>query len=79
MRLLNFVKIFATTEIINMENQILEAISHIRKISKKKTIDRILAQINNSAATNWDLESGKLCLNEMTAKGIITLETNLNS
>ena len=54
-----------------MENQILEAISHIRKISKKKTIDRILAQINNSAATNWDLESGKLCLNEMTAKGII--------
>ena len=58
-------------EIINIENQILEAISHTRNISKKKiTIDRIVAQINNSAATNWDLESVKSCLNEMTAKGI---------
>ena len=50
-------------EIINLENQILEAISHIRNISKKKIIDRIVAQINNSVATNWDLESVKSCLN----------------
>ena len=49
-----------------MENQISEAISHIRKISTKKiTIDRILAQINNTAATNWDLEFVKLYLNKM--------------
>ena len=55
-----------------MENQILEAIIHIRKISKKKIkIDRNVAQIDNSAATNWDLESIKLFLNEMTAKVII--------
>ena len=59
-------------EIINLENQILEAISHIRNISKKKIIDRIVAQINNSVATNWDLESVKSCLNEMTAKSIIS-------
>ena len=55
-----------------MENQILEAINHIKNISKKKiTIDRIVAQLDNSAAANWDLESIKSCLNEMTAKGII--------
>ena len=55
-----------------MENQILEAISHIKNISKKKvTINRIVAQINNSAATNWDLECVKSFLNEMTVKGII--------
>ena len=53
-------------EIINMENQISEAISHIRKISTKKiTIDRILTQINNTATTNWDLEFVKLYLNKM--------------
>ena len=41
-----------------MENQILEAINHIKNISKKKiTIDRIVAQLDNSAAANWDLES----------------------
>ena len=59
-------------EIINLENQILEAISHIRNISKEKVIDRIVAQINNSVATNWDLESVKSCLNQMTAKSIIS-------
>ena len=49
-----------------MENQISEAISHIRKISTKKiTIDRILTQINNTATTNWDLEFVKLYLNKM--------------
>ena len=26
---------------------------------------------NNSAATNWDLESVKLCLNQVTAKIVI--------
>ena len=55
-----------------MENQILEAISHIRNISKKKKIIHpIFTQINNSTATSWDLESVRSCLNEMTAKGII--------
>ena len=59
-----------------MENQILEAISHIRKLVRKnniidRIIDRMVTQINNSAATNWDLESVKLCLNEMTAKIVI--------
>ena len=31
----------------------------------------MVTQINNSAATNRDLESVKLCLNEMTAKIVI--------
>ena len=50
----------------------MQEINDIRKLSKKKiTIDRIVAQINNSAALSWDLESVKLYLNEMTAKAII--------
>ena len=55
----------------------MQEISHIRKLSKKKiTIDRIVAQINNSATTSWDLESVKLYLNEMTAKVIINESYN---
>ena len=64
-------------DIMNMENQILEAISHIINISKKKiTIDRIIAQIDNAVATNWDLEFVKSCLNEMLVKGIINESYN---
>ena len=49
-----------------MENQISEATVTLEKlVQKKKTIDRILAQINNTAATNWDLEFVKLYLNKM--------------
>ena len=58
-------------EIIIMENQILEAVT-LEILVRKKIIDRIIAQINNSAATNWDLESVKSYLNEMTAKSIIS-------
>ena len=40
-----------------MENQIVEAINYIKKISKKKpSIDRLLAHINNTTANNWDRE-----------------------
>ena len=78
LRLLNFMTVFATTlnfitslfdliyliEIINMESQMLERISHIRNISNKKiTIDRIVVQINDLTATNWDLESVNSSLN----------------
>ena len=60
-----------------MENQILEAISRIINISNKKiTIDRIIAQIDNAVATDWDLEYGKSCLNEMLVKGIINESYN---
>ena len=39
------------------ENQIVEAINYIKKISKKKlSIDRLLAHINNTTANNWDRE-----------------------
>lgn len=31
----------------------------------------MIAQLNNSAATNWDIEFVKLYLNEMIVKGII--------
>ena len=41
-------------------------------VRKKRTTDHIVAHINNWAATNWDLESVKSCLNEMAAKGIIS-------
>ena len=47
-----------------MESQMLERISHIRNISNKKiTIDRIVVQINDLTATNWDLESVNSSLN----------------
>lgn len=55
-----------------MENQMLERISHTKSISKKKiTFDHIVAQINNLAATKWDLESVNSSLNELIAKRII--------
>ena len=46
-----------------MENQILEAISHIRNISKKKvTIDRIVAQIRL-------LQTGKVMFKRNDSQG----------
>ena len=38
-----------------MENQIVEAINYIKKISEKKpSVDRLLAHINNTTANNCD-------------------------
>ena len=38
-----------------MENQLVEAVNYIKKISKKKpSIDRLLAHINITTANNWD-------------------------
>ena len=40
-----------------MQNQIVEAINFIKKISKKKhSVDRLLVHINNTTANNWDRE-----------------------
>ena len=40
-----------------MQNQIVEAINYIKKISKKKhSVDRLLVHINNTTANNWDRE-----------------------
>ena len=41
-----------------MDTQMLEAISYIRNVSKKKVaIDRIVTYLNNAGASNWDKDS----------------------
>ena len=38
-----------------MENLLLETITHVKNISKKKpTVKRLLAHINSLGANNWD-------------------------
>ena len=38
-----------------MENLLLEAITHVKTINKKKpTVKRLLAHINSLAPSNWD-------------------------
>ena len=50
----------------------LEAISYIRNVSKKKVkIDRTVTYLNNAGASNWDTKSVEANLNEMQTKGII--------
>ena len=55
-----------------MENQIVEAINYIKKISNKKpSIDRLLAHINNTTANNWDREFVEDTLHELRVRGVI--------
>ena len=55
-----------------MDTQMLEAISYIRNVSKKKvTIDKIVTYLNNAGASNWDKESVEANLKEMETKGTI--------
>ena len=50
----------------------LEAISYIRNVSKKKvTVDRIVTYLNNAGASNWDKKSAEANLKEIQTKGII--------
>ena len=55
-----------------MQNQIVEAINYIKKISKKKhSVDRLLVHINNTTANNWDREFVEDTLYELRVKGVI--------
>ena len=55
----------------------LEAINYIRNVSKKKvTIDRIVTNLNNAGASNWDEVSAEANLKEMQTKGIINENYN---
>ena len=50
----------------------LEAISYVRNVSKKKVaIDRIVTYLNNAGASNQDKDSVEANLKEMQTKGII--------
>ena len=50
----------------------MEAMNHVKKISKKKpSIDRLLAHINNTTANNWDREFVEDTLYELCVKGVI--------
>ena len=62
-----------------MENLLLEAITHVKNISKKKpTVKRLLAHINSLGANNWDESVVEETLCILRAKGIINdiLTTN---
>ena len=55
-----------------MENLLLEAITHVKNISKKKpTVKRLLAHINSLGANNWDESVVEETLCILRAKGII--------
>ena len=55
-----------------MENQMVEAINYIKKISKKKpSIDRLLGHINNTTANNCDREYVEDTLRVLRAKDVI--------
>ena len=55
-----------------MENLLLEAITHVKNISKKKpTVKRLLAHINSLGANNWDESVVEETLCILRTKGII--------
>ena len=55
-----------------MENLLLEAITHVKNISKKKpTVKRLLAYINSLKANNWDELVVEETLSILRTKGII--------
>ena len=55
-----------------MENLLLEAITHVKNISKKKpTVKQLLAHINSLGANNWDESVVEETLWILRAKGII--------
>ena len=55
-----------------MEKIILEAINHIKNVSKKKlSLDTILQRITKDSATNFDTETLQVELDQMIIKGLI--------
>ena len=55
-----------------MENLLLEAITHVKNISKKKpTVKQLLAHINSLGANNWDESVVEETLCILHTKGII--------
>ena len=55
-----------------MKNLLLEAITHVKNISKKKpTVKRLLAHINSLGANNWDESVVEETLCNLRTKGII--------
>ena len=55
-----------------MENLLLEAITHVKNISKKKpTVKRLLAHINSLGANSWDKSVVEETLCILRTKGII--------
>ena len=55
-----------------MENLLLEAITHVKNISKKKpTVKRLLAHVNSLGKNNWDESAVEETLCILHTKGII--------
>ena len=55
-----------------MENLLLEAITHVKNISKKKpTVKRLLAHVNSLGENNWDESAVEETLCILHTKGII--------
>ena len=55
-----------------MKNLLLEAITHVKNISKKKpTVKRLLAHINSLGENNWDEQAVEETLCILRTKGII--------
>ena len=58
-------------EIYKTDNQMLEAISSIKHVNKKKvTTGKIVAYLNNAGGPNWNKESVEANLKEMLTKSI---------
>ena len=57
-----------------MENLLLEAITYVKNISKKKpTVKRLLAHINRLGANNWGESVVEETLYNMRKKGIMKI------
>ena len=55
-----------------MANLLLEAVTHVKNISKKKpTVKRILAHVNSVGANNWDESIAEKTLCFLHTKGIL--------
>ena len=55
-----------------MEKLILNAVNHIKQISKKKvSLDSILQRLNKTSATNIDTDAIRMEIEQMLHKGVI--------
>ena len=59
---------------VTMENKIINAINHIKFVSKKKaSIDRILANLRKSDEGTWQIEGLMTSLSDMVTNNLLEL------
>ena len=60
--------------VVTMENKIINAINHIKFVSKKKpSIDRLLANLRKSDVGTWEIEELMTSLSVMVTNNLLEL------